>query len=203
MLIGNAPCSWGITYPTGNTYTWQQYLDQVAAAGYRGTELGPFGFLPKDAALLKRWISSPHWQKWWGDPKEALAEILGNLESDAVEPMIAELNGRPIAYVQTYDPHMEDGHPYQDQPFGTIGIDISVGEATDLNQGHGSAILMALAGLLFEEGALRLIIDPDPSNAAAIRAYEKAGFAAFDTRTSEYGPALMMALDNPDMTEAE
>ena len=41
MLIGNAPCSWGITYPTGNAYTWQQYLDEVAAAGYRGTELGP------------------------------------------------------------------------------------------------------------------------------------------------------------------
>jgi inosose dehydratase len=53
MLIGNAPCSWGIAYPTGNTYTWQQYLDEVAAAGYRGTELGPFGFLPKDAGLLK------------------------------------------------------------------------------------------------------------------------------------------------------
>lgn len=53
MLIGNAPCSWGITYPTGNGYTWQQYLDEVATAGYRGTELGPFGFLPKDAGLLK------------------------------------------------------------------------------------------------------------------------------------------------------
>lgn len=53
MLIGNAPCSWGINYPTGNRYTWEQYLDQVAAAGYRGTELGPFGFLPKDPALLR------------------------------------------------------------------------------------------------------------------------------------------------------
>jgi inosose dehydratase len=53
MLIANAPCSWGITYPTGNSYSWQQYLDEVAAAGYRGTELGPFGFLPKDPALLK------------------------------------------------------------------------------------------------------------------------------------------------------
>jgi len=52
MLIGNAPCSWGINYPTGNSFTWQQYLDQVAAAGYRGTELGPFGFLPKDPTLL-------------------------------------------------------------------------------------------------------------------------------------------------------
>jgi inosose dehydratase len=53
MLIANAPCSWGINYPTGNRYSWSQYLDEVAAAGYRGTELGPFGFLPKDAALLK------------------------------------------------------------------------------------------------------------------------------------------------------
>jgi inosose dehydratase len=53
MLIANAPCSWGITYPTGNSYGWQQYLDEVAVAGYRGTELGPFGFLPKDPSLLK------------------------------------------------------------------------------------------------------------------------------------------------------
>lgn len=53
MMIANAPCSWGIAYPTGNAYGWQQYLDEIAAAGYRGTELGPFGYLPKDAALLK------------------------------------------------------------------------------------------------------------------------------------------------------
>lgn len=53
MLIGNAPCSWGINYPTGNAISWQTYLDEVAAAGYRGTELGPFGFLPKDKAVLR------------------------------------------------------------------------------------------------------------------------------------------------------
>jgi len=52
MLIGNAPCSWGINYPTGNAIGWQTYLDEVAAAGYRGTELGPFGFLPKDKSVL-------------------------------------------------------------------------------------------------------------------------------------------------------
>lgn len=53
MLIGNAPCSWGIAYPTGNRYGWEQYLDEVAEAGYRGTELGPFGYFPKDAARLR------------------------------------------------------------------------------------------------------------------------------------------------------
>lgn len=53
MLLGNAPCSWGINYPTGNAVTWQRYLDEVAAAGYRGTELGPFGYLPKDAGVVR------------------------------------------------------------------------------------------------------------------------------------------------------
>lgn len=157
----------------------------------------------RDFPLLGRWLNEPHWRRFWGEPEQALAEITAHLDSISVEPMIAEFNGVPIAYVQTYDPHLEDGHPYQDQPTGTLGVDISIGEADMLHQGHGSAIMSMLAAVLFDEGVIRLIIDPDPSNAAAIRAYEKAGFAAFDTRTSEYGPALMMALDNPDMTEAE
>ena len=52
MLFSNAPCSWGVAYPTGNKVGWRQYLDEVAEAGYKGTELGPFGYLPKDAALV-------------------------------------------------------------------------------------------------------------------------------------------------------
>ena len=42
--------------------------------------------------------------------------------------------------------------------------------------------------MLFEEGVPRVVIDPDPANARAIRAYEKAGFRAFDTRTSSMVP---------------
>ena len=52
MLIGNAPASWGVYYPNSGRITADAYLDQVAAAGYRGTELGPFGFLPTDPAAL-------------------------------------------------------------------------------------------------------------------------------------------------------
>lgn len=156
------------------------------------------GVTKKDAALLKDWLSSPHITAWWGDPAQELSEILDHIDSISVEPMIVELDGKPIAYVQTYDPHMDDDHPYRDQPFGTMGIDISIGDAVNLHKGHGSAILRQLAELLFDEGATRLIIDPDPANLAAIKAYGKAGFVAFDTRISEYGPALMMALDNPD-----
>ena len=155
----------------------------------------------RDLPMLKDWIAEPHWQTWWGEADEALAEIEAAMEEDSTEPMIVELGGKPIAYVQTYDPHLEDDHPYQDQPFGTLGLDVSIGDAVFLNQGHGSKIIAALAALLFEEGVPRLVIDPDPANARAIKAYEKAGFVAFDTRTSVYGPALMMALNNPEFGE--
>ena len=59
MKIGNAPCSWGVFYPTGNSITAQGYLDAVARAGYLLTELGPLGFMGEDpgwiaAALARR-----------------------------------------------------------------------------------------------------------------------------------------------------
>ena len=152
----------------------------------------------EDLSLVSRWLAQPHVAEWWGDPGEALDEIEQALDDISTEALIVELDGRPIAYLQSYDPHLEDDHPYNDQPFGTLGMDISIGEPDLIGTGHGSAIIRQFAQQLFDEGAPRLIIDPDPSNARAIRAYEKAGFRAFDTRTSQYGPALMMALDAPE-----
>ena len=52
MKLGNAPCSWGVFYPTGNQITATGYLDAVAQAGYRVTELGPLGFLGEDAGWI-------------------------------------------------------------------------------------------------------------------------------------------------------
>lgn len=58
MQFSNAPCSWGINYATGNALSWHHYLDEVAAAGYRGTELGPFGYLPTDPHTLSDELSA-------------------------------------------------------------------------------------------------------------------------------------------------
>ena len=157
----------------------------------------------RDLKLIAAWLEQPHWREWWDAPEQAIAEIRDHIASDEVEPLIVELDGKPVAYLQSYDPHLEDGHPYRDQPFGTLGVDISIGPAEMLGKGHGSAILMQFCRLLFEEGCPRVIIDPHPDNARAIRAYEKAGFRAFDRRVSEYGPALMMALDSPDDGDAD
>ncbi|WP_371156170.1 TIM barrel protein [Jannaschia sp. 2305UL9-9] len=53
IRIGNAPCSWGIEFASGEGYpTWTEVLRQCAAAGYKGIELGPIGFMPEDPAIL-------------------------------------------------------------------------------------------------------------------------------------------------------
>ena len=53
IRIGNAPCSWGIEFPSDPSYpTWQSVLDQCAGAGYKGIELGPIGYMPEDPDVL-------------------------------------------------------------------------------------------------------------------------------------------------------
>ena len=53
IRIGNAPCSWGVEFASDpRNPPWRQVLAECAAAGYRGIELGPVGFMPEDPAIL-------------------------------------------------------------------------------------------------------------------------------------------------------
>lgn len=151
-----------------------------------------------DLPMIAAWLAEPHVAEWWNDPETEIVSISEHIDSISVEPLIIELEGRPIGYLQSYDPHLEDDHPYQDQPFGTLGMDLMIGVPGLVGIGHGSAILRQFVDELFDEGVPRVIIDPDPANKRAIRAYQKAGFVPFDTRMSIYGPALMMARDSDE-----
>jgi RimJ/RimL family protein N-acetyltransferase len=155
----------------------------------------------EDFPLLGPWLAEPHVARWWGTPEEELAGIEEAMTSVETRPLMVELDGTPIAYLQCYDPHREEGHPYQDQPLGTLGIDISIGNPDLTGKGHGSAIIRQFCAELFATGTARIVIDPDPDNAQAIRAYEKAGFRFLDTRHSIYGPAHFMALDKAEETD--
>lgn len=56
--IGNAPCSWGVEFANDpRNPHWRQVLSDCAAAGYRGIELGPVGFMPEDPAILSDALS--------------------------------------------------------------------------------------------------------------------------------------------------
>jgi inosose dehydratase len=55
LHLGTAPDSWGVWNPSGDPrqVPWQRYLDEVVQAGYRYSELGPFGYLPADPDVVK------------------------------------------------------------------------------------------------------------------------------------------------------
>ncbi|MEU8518034.1 sugar phosphate isomerase/epimerase [Streptomyces sp. NBC_01216] len=53
IRIGSAPDSWGVWFPDDpRQVPWRRFLDEVAGAGYRWIELGPYGYLPTDPAVL-------------------------------------------------------------------------------------------------------------------------------------------------------
>ena len=54
VKIASAPVSWGVIMKdTTDVPPWEQVLREISEAGYSGTELGPFGFLPQDKAALR------------------------------------------------------------------------------------------------------------------------------------------------------
>jgi aminoglycoside 6'-N-acetyltransferase len=66
-----------------------------------------------------------------------------------------------------------------------------------VGRGHGSAFIRAFADGLLRSGTPRVISDPDPRNARAIRAYAKAGFHPEREVVTPNGRALLMLRDNP------
>lgn len=149
-----------------------------------------------DFPLLARWFTHPHVNAWW--PADgALDEIAQAMAEPGTRPFIVLHGALPIGYQQVYDPFAEDDHPYRDQPHGTLGIDQFIGERDMIERGHGSAFIRTFVQQLFDEGAPRVVTDPDPANSRAIRAYEKAGFRAFDRRMTIFGQVQLMACDRP------
>ena len=55
FLFASAPDSWGVLDYPGPSWaqSYEKMLDEMAEAGYTGSELGPYGFFPTDAAILQ------------------------------------------------------------------------------------------------------------------------------------------------------
>lgn len=55
FLFASAPDSWGVLDYPGPSWeqSYEKMLDEMAAAGYAGTELGPYGFFPTDPKILQ------------------------------------------------------------------------------------------------------------------------------------------------------
>ena len=120
------------------------------------------GFMPVAAEhypLIRKWLNEPHVAEWWGEEDEEIGYIqywhVGHHQNEEWikdHPWLAEL------------------------PSEAIGIDLSIGEAGLLSRGVGSTALSSFVERLAADGYRHIIIDPDPKNLRAVRAYEKAGF---------------------------
>ena len=55
FLFSSAPDSWGVLDYPGPSWeqSYEKMLDEMAHAGYAGTELGPYGFFPPDTEVLR------------------------------------------------------------------------------------------------------------------------------------------------------
>jgi aminoglycoside 6'-N-acetyltransferase len=158
----------------------------MVSAGYE--------FVPMTSAdlpLIRRWLETPYVAEWWHDPAEQFELVSGDLDHPDMAQYIVVSDARPFAYLQCYN--LSDWNTgFGPQPLDTRGLDQFIGEADMLCRGHGSAFIRIFTEHLLAKGTPRVVIDPDPANARAIRAYEKAGFVQDRVVDTPDGPALLM-----------
>lgn len=144
-----------------------------------------------DLPLNQLWLAEPHVIEWWGDPGEQYDLVRGDLDEPAMDQYIVALNGKPFAYLQCY--RLTDWNiNFEPQPAGTRGIDQMIGLPDMISCGHGSTMIRQFCDKQLRNSVPRMVVDPDPDNPRAIRAYEKAGFCRDRLIETPDGPALLM-----------
>lgn len=148
-----------------------------------------------DLALLRHWDEQPHviaaapndewdWQR----------ELRRSPEWRAL--LIAELDDRPIGFIQIIDPALEETHYWGDIEEGYRAIDIWIGEADDLGKGYGTEMMKIALDWCFSEPEVRtVLIDPLESNTKAHRFYERLGFKFVEKRRFGEDDCFVYRLD--------
>lgn len=144
-----------------------------------------------DLPLIRRWLAMPHVRKWWGEPDEQFDLVSGHLTHPTMDQYVVATQDRPFGYIQCYR-MTEWNTGFGPQPDGTRGIDQMIGEPDMVERSHGTAFIRSFVEALLGDGVPRIIADPAPANARAIRCYEKAGFARDRLIDTPDGVALLM-----------
>lgn len=149
-----------------------------------------------DLPLLHRWLNEPHVASRWDGPSsidDVARKYKANAASEWVVPMIVSVAGKPIGFIQSYRASRVGDGWWPDADDSVIGIDQFIGEADYVGRGYGSAFVRQYVDQLFaDQSVSKIITDPAPDNAAAIRAYEKAGFQRVGEIMTPDGPSLLM-----------
>ena len=140
-----------------------------------------------DLPLIHRWLNTPHVSQWWevdGKRNPGYDYVIGHFlprigSRKLVDYYLVLYSARPVAYIQSCD---MDNFPTEKAMLRihakAAGADTFIGEVDFLHKGFGAVYIRKfLSDIMFRKpGITSCIIDPEPVNKIAIRAYEKAGF---------------------------
>lgn len=157
----------------------------------------------RDLPLLRHWDEQPHVIA--ADPNDGW-EWQSELDKkpDWREHLIAELNGRPIGFVQIIDPKRETSHYWGHVPANLRAIDIWIGEQGDLGKGYGTQMMkLALERCFQVEKVTAVLIDPLETNVKAHRFYERLGFKFVEKRTFGRDRCYVYRMDRQDWSRVD
>lgn len=146
--------------------------------------------------MLYEWLSEPHVRAWWDEPQVEIELIRNGRKSGDIDGYVVEHGNQPIAYIQSWVPasYTHEEEWLKALPEGTMAIDILIARRDLTGKGIGPSILRRFCNKLRDEGARHIVIDPDPDNTRAVRAYEKAGFVPVREYKESEGRVLLMEL---------
>jgi inosose dehydratase len=109
LKLGQCCISWGVEEPEDSSVTpWQTYLDESAAAGYHGVELGPIGYLPTDRDQLRKELDARGLRLCAGYVMEPLAKaqaLANTLEvARQTAQILAELGAKRLVLIDDMYP---------------------------------------------------------------------------------------------------
>jgi len=136
-----------------------------------------------DLELLRCWDRKPHIIATGGDDDNMDWERELPRRPDWREFLIAEIEGRPIGFLQIIDPAREETHYWGEVEENIRAIDIWIGEEDDLGHGYGTQMMrLALARCFADTAVKAVLIDPLISNTRVHQFYERLGFQRTEQR---------------------
>jgi aminoglycoside 6'-N-acetyltransferase len=153
---------------------------------------------PDDLALLQRWDEQPHVVA--SDPNDDWGwEVELGKSPDWREQLIAEVDGRPVGFIQIIDPAREEGHYWDEAAANLRAVDLWIGDEIDLGKGYGTAMMqLALARCFADPDVAAVLLDPLAANTRAHRFYERLGFRFVERRRFHNDDCLVYRLERAD-----
>jgi aminoglycoside 6'-N-acetyltransferase len=131
---------------------------------------------PEDIDLLRHWDEQPHVIAAKGDEDWQWQAELAR-QPPWREQLIAEVDGRPIGFLQIIDPARDESRYWGCVSEGRRAIDIWIGDQDDLGRGYGTRMMkLAIERCFSDPTVTALLVDPLDCNQRAHRFYERIGF---------------------------